>query len=225
MTIKRIFIYILLVVALLVVGRFIYIRIAYDFELQHKVALAVAEVRMKWLKITRDTQDTDKANLDDSTLISFNTTECHGFCPVYDLSLYGSGRAEFKGEKYVCKANQISHLDKQLVRDLAIKLKLIGFENYADFQHMDVTDRQTYRVSFKHKNSEHNVNHYLGDLTAPTELTLVEKDILAIVDKMAVLGTYSPAGLVCTMEGRTADLIPWVHWSQAAEEPEIIQKD
>lgn len=221
MTIKRIFIYLLLVIILLVVGRFSYLGVAHNYDLHYKFTAAYAEVKLKWLAVTGDTQDVDKSDLDDSTLITFKTTECYGMCPVYTLSLYGSGRAEFKGEKFVCKQDQVLQLDKAVIRDLIQKLKLIGLENYPDFQHVDVTDNQTYQISLKYKNQQHSINHYLGDLSAPAELALVEKDILTIADKMAVFGTYSPEGLVCTMEGRGADLIPWQHWNQQTESPAI----
>lgn len=221
MTIKRILIYFLLVIVLLVAGRFAYLRIAHGYDLHYKLTIAYAKVRMKWFEITQDAQDIDKSSLDDSTLITFKTTECYGMCPVYTLSLFGSGRAEFKGEKFVCKQDQVLQLDKTVIRNLVKKLKLIGFENYPDFQRVDVTDNQTYQISLKYKNQQHSINHYRGDLSAPTELALVERDILAVADKMAVFGTYSPEGLVCTMEGRAADLIPWQHWNQPAEVPAI----
>ncbi len=221
MTIKRIFIYLFLVIILLIIGRFFYLRIAYDYKFHRDFAFSVVEAKIKWLELIGDEQDVDNAALDDSTLITLETTECYGFCPVYKLSLYGSGRAEFKGEKYVCINDKLLPLDKKAIRNLVRKLTLIGFKSFPNFQHVDVTDGQTYKIFFRHNNQQHSVNHYLGDLTSPAELSLVEADILAIVDKMAVLGAYSPSGLVCTMEGRAADLIPWEQWRQVSEETAI----
>lgn len=209
MPIRRLLIYSVAAIVILIVVKLAYIRIFHVYEFEEKLVNLYFDTKIKWLELITNTDELDKSVLDDSTMIGFHASECFGPCSVYSFNMYGSGRVEFKGEKFVCQTQKSLNIDKKLVKNLARKLTVIKFENYSNFNNVDITDSQTYKILFQRGDKVHSIEHYRGDLSAPKELRLVEKDILKIVDEIDVLGSYSSAGLICKANDKTEKLIPW----------------
>lgn len=55
-----------------------------------------------WAVASRRPMLDNPVALDDSTVISIERSRCFGWCPEYSLRLYGSGRVEYVGKRYVC---------------------------------------------------------------------------------------------------------------------------
>lgn len=101
--------------------------------------------------------------LDDSTVITLERGPCFGKCPEYVLALYGSGRVEFAGRRYVCAKGQHSaSVDPGSVRQLVDDLITGGYFSLPAESGRSMPDTSVVVTSLRHGGREHRVTHLGG---------------------------------------------------------------
>lgn len=111
--------------------------------------------------------------------IRLRRTACYGPCPVYSVRLYGDGRVEYKGNRYVSVLG-VKHyrVDPAAVAGLARKFYEKGFFNFCASYREPVTDEPTVETAIHAGNLARMVSVYgskapegLEDLQARIEQT------------------------------------------------------
>jgi hypothetical protein len=109
-----------------------------------------------------------------SSVITLQKTECYGTCPVYTITIYGTGKVLFEGVKHVKKEGKFQ---KQLKPSEVNKL-FNAFEcaNFSDFKNEydeeRISDLPTTYISFEHRGFKKRIKDYYN---APEELKKLEK--------------------------------------------------
>lgn len=117
--------------------------------------------------------------------ITLQRTPCFGTCPVYTVTVSGTGDVQFIGTQYV---NKEGELRKQIPID-SVRVLVNLFRNAEFFSMRDVyenramSDAPTAIVTYATKDRKKTVNHYLGDMSAPEVLKTLETRI----DKIAAI--------------------------------------
>ena len=116
----------------------------------------------------------------ESSVITMEKTACHGKCPVYTITIYGTGKAEYEGKNNVKKPGKY---EKQLSRDETMKLfKAFDASNFSDFQSeydTGATDVPSTLISFYHRGYKKNIKDRMA---APEELKNLERMVEEIVE-------------------------------------------
>jgi hypothetical protein len=116
----------------------------------------------------------------ESSVIVLEKTACYGKCPVYMITIYGTGKAEYEGKKNVKK---LGRYEKQLSRDETMKLfRAFDASNFSDFQSeydTGATDVPSTLISFLHRGYKKNIKDRMG---APEELKNLERMVEAIAE-------------------------------------------
>ncbi|MFL5728292.1 MAG: DUF6438 domain-containing protein [Cytophagaceae bacterium] len=114
----------------------------------------------------------------ESSVISMEKTACYGKCPVYTITIYGTGKAEYVGVKNVKKAGKY---EKQLSEEECLKLfKAFDASNFSDFHSeydSGITDVPTTMISFLHRGYNKTIKDRVN---APLELKNLEAMVAAI---------------------------------------------
>jgi hypothetical protein len=116
----------------------------------------------------------------ENSRIGMKKTECYGTCPVYEITISGSGKALYEGKKHVKKTGKF---EKQLSPKETLKL-FCAFEasNFTDFRQEytdEVTDLPTTFLSFTHRGFSKTIKDYYN---APIELKKLEKMVEEVAD-------------------------------------------
>ncbi|HXA02767.1 MAG TPA: DUF6438 domain-containing protein [Cytophagaceae bacterium] len=116
----------------------------------------------------------------ESSMITMEKTACYGKCPIYTITIYGTGKAEYDGKKNVKK---LGRYEKQLNSNETIKLfKAFDASNFSDFQSeydTSVTDVPSTLISFLHRGYKKNIKDRMA---APEELKNLEKMVEVIAE-------------------------------------------
>ena len=111
-------------------------------------------------------------------LVSLERGACFGRCPIYRVEVRSDGAVHFKGERNVKVTEPVDvKLEPAELARLIARFEQSGFAGWKDFTHHQVTDQATVVLTFKGKT----VQHYLGDDTAPDEVSRLERDVDAIL--------------------------------------------
>lgn len=123
-------------------------------------------------------------------VITLRRLQCYGHCPVYDLTILGSGKVVFKGEKFVdAVGTKIKTIDKEKIRELVSEFEKANFFSLKDsYDERMATDLSGAIVSIKVKGKTKTVHHYHGDTNAPKELSVLEDKIDEIVGTKEWIG-------------------------------------
>ena len=142
----------------------------------------------------------------DSLVIQFERTTCYGNCPAYRLTIYGDGRVEYNGLKFVKLAGpaqgRVGRVElKTLVEQLS-KADFLKIDQYTEKSCSCTlcTDMPTAITEVKLKNKSHRVEHYYGCRCAPKALWDVEEAIDKITRSEQWTGDVSkqgPLGTTC----------------------------
>jgi hypothetical protein len=115
----------------------------------------------------------------DKSVISMEKTACYGKCPVYSITIYGTGKTEFTGSKNV---KMLGKYEKQLSKEETLKIfNAFYASNFSDFlseYDSGVTDVPTTIMSFLHKGYNKIIRDKMG---APAELKALEKMVEGVV--------------------------------------------
>ena len=119
---------------------------------------------------------------ENNPVISLERSACYGKCPAYTLTLFGNGKAIYKGESNVEKMGThtatISESDILLLVKEFEKVKFFELKNVYDAM---VTDIPTYTVKYTLNGTSKTVADRFG---APNELRDLERKIDEIADKL-----------------------------------------
>lgn len=139
-------------------------------------------------------------------VIQFERSTCYGNCPSYKLSIYGDGRVEYEGLKFVKqegrKGGKVSPADlKRLVSEFerAHFFAIVQF-NEKGCTCTICTDMPTVKTELRVEGISHRVEHYYGCRCAPKSLWDLEAAIDKIIRTEQWTGDVSkqgPLGTTC----------------------------
>jgi len=119
-------------------------------------------------------------------------TECHGFCPVYKITIYRDGAVAYVGTRHVkvvgpaagrISADQLTALDHLFTTHGYLALE-------ASYTKQTITDMPSVKTSYAPPGQPiKSVDHYRGDRSAPESLTEIENGIDDIVHTDQWIGT------------------------------------
>jgi len=112
-------------------------------------------------------------------IITLERTACNGTCPVYKLTIYGSGLIVYEGESYVkTKGRKTRKIKEDRLRKLISWFEDIDFFSLKEsYEENSVPDMASAITSITFKGKTKRVKHNYGDLTAPQQLTRLEHRI------------------------------------------------
>ena len=116
--------------------------------------------------------------------ITLRRTPCQGPCPVYEVTVRGTGEVEYFGEAHVDKAGahrwKISERRLQRLAEAFERARYSRLENR--YTNREFTDAPGCLTSITYEDgSSKSIDHYHGDPTAPEALTELEDEIDRIV--------------------------------------------
>lgn len=116
--------------------------------------------------------------------VTFERTACYGRCPVYRLTVHGTGEVEWIGERFVAREGThrwtISPDKVERLWDAFAKADFLALNDGYTF--VSVTDAPGCVTSIELEDGRFKkVDHYHGDDTAPETLYRLENLIDAIV--------------------------------------------
>ncbi len=136
------------------------------------------------------------------TAVTLTRTTCEGTCPDYVMTVYGSGRVEFRGRAFVCdKSPPAAQVDPAAVRRLVDGLVAAGFSKMPSYTKQEWSDNPSATVTLKQGSTVHTVEHYHGDRSAPRLLSMMEERIDEVAGSAAWLATWDGRQYVCTGPG------------------------
>lgn len=119
--------------------------------------------------------------LDDSTVVTLERGPCIGRCPEYTVMLYGSGRVEFEGRRYVCaQGHHTARASAPEVRRLVAQMLAAGYLDLDWTKGWFTSIASTVRSSLHYGGRSREIEHDLGDAGAPRLLTTLENRIDAV---------------------------------------------
>ena len=118
------------------------------------------------------------------TKITLERTRCSGPCPVYRLTILGTGEAEYFGEAHVHRAGthrwRISRRRLDRLAEAFERARYSRLED--DYTSREFTGAPGCLTSIKYEDgSSKSIDHYHGDPSAPDALTELEDEIDRIV--------------------------------------------
>jgi hypothetical protein len=116
--------------------------------------------------------------------ITLERTPCYGPCPVYKVTILGTGEVVYFGEAHIDKAGthkwRISRRRLQRLAEAFERANYLHLED--DYTRYGVTDAPGCLTSIEYEDgSSKSINHYHGDPSAPDVLTELEDEIDRIV--------------------------------------------
>lgn len=119
-----------------------------------------------------------------SVVITMERTACKGKCPVYMLTIYGTGSAMYDGEENVTRLGGASTtVSEEKIKQLISDFQEIDFFALSDnYIAGATTDLPTVITSITINGEKKTVNHYQGDTSAPKQLTTLENRIDEILN-------------------------------------------
>lgn len=130
-------------------------------------------------KPSADTRDISKLR------ISLQRTNCYGKCPVYKVTLHGSGTIEFDGyanTKMLGKHSAQIPVDS--MRALLTDIETKGYFGLKDsYEEYQMTDLPTVFTEVEIDGVLKKIKHYQGDLTTPQALS----DLETHIDEIAII--------------------------------------
>ena len=122
-------------------------------------------------------------NLSDA-VITLERTLCYGTCPVYKLTVYGTGDVTWEGKKFVKTVGKAEgaiskEQFKQLVSEFDKANYFLLKDNYTQ---ISLTDMPNVFTSITVDGKTKSIKHYRGDNSAPEKLTTLETRIDEIVN-------------------------------------------
>jgi hypothetical protein len=145
--------------------------------------------------------------LDDSTVISLQRGPCFGNCPEYTVTVWGSGRVEFDGRRFVCaKGRHTAHASPNEVRALVETMLEFGYLDLYWKPKSVPTLSNIVVSSLNHRGRVNRIEHFTGDLAAPRALTRFEDQIDTVAGTWRWLAEEEDDRRVCRLEdGETTE--------------------
>jgi hypothetical protein len=147
--------------------------------------------------------------LDDSTAISLVRGPCFGKCSEYTVVIYGSGRVEFDGRRYVCAPGQrTAQASIADVRSLLEQMLAFGYLDFYWRPGSKPSLSDTVVSSLNYDGYYRRVEHHVGDREAPPFLKELEERIDAVAGTWRWLPEREDDRRVCRREdGETTEVL------------------
>ena len=115
----------------------------------------------------------------DFVVITLERGPCFGGCPVYKVTLRGTGEVTWEGTRFVKVMGPASaKVNPDAVRGLLDELVRAGYFDMSDkYTKANATDMPSAVTSVTLSGRAKTINHYYGDFSAPKALTDLEKRI------------------------------------------------
>ncbi|MFC1904206.1 DUF6438 domain-containing protein [Chloroflexota bacterium] len=112
-------------------------------------------------------------------VITLERTACHGTCPVYTLTIYGSGTVIYEGKEFVKTTGEKEwNISEEKVRQLVSEFEKIDYFSKSDsYEERTITDAPSVITSITIDGKTKSIKHYHGDFSAPELLTKLENRI------------------------------------------------
>lgn len=105
-------------------------------------------------------------------VITLQRTACFGTCPIYKLTVYGTGEVQYEGEDYVkVKGKQSASISAEKVKELVNEFYKINYFSLKDKYEGNITDLPTTFTSITIDGKSKQVENYYG---APDSLNKLE---------------------------------------------------
>jgi hypothetical protein len=132
---------------------------------------------------------------DDSTVVTLERTPCFGACPVYTVSISGSGAVSFIGTRFTTQVGEATaEIPSERVDSLVEELRNGGYFEFADAYVVDApacgryaTDSPTVITSVLADGVRKEIRHDYGCGDAPATLAALERRI----DEVAGTGRWT----------------------------------
>jgi hypothetical protein len=164
----------------------------------YDAGLLPTPTELQWQQSQSSASKSGTAAFDDTASVSIEREDCFGTCPVYRLTLYGSGRIEFVGSRFVCiKGPVTAYVERELVQRLIHGMQENGFFPARNYTSYDVTDNAYVTTTLTNGTRKHTVRHYLGDLSAPRMLRWMEDRVDEVAASHRWIGVREIGGRAC----------------------------
>jgi len=112
-------------------------------------------------------------------VITLERTACHGTCPVYALTIYGSGTVIYEGKEFdKTTGEKERNISEEQIRQLVSEFDKIGYFSLSDsYEERTITDAPSTITSITIDEKTKSIKHYHGDFSAPELLTELENRI------------------------------------------------
>jgi hypothetical protein len=112
-------------------------------------------------------------------VVSLERGVCFGACPVYTVKIHGDGKVVYDGQGFVkTRGHKEATIGADKVKELAAFIEKVGYFSLNDmYTNQDVTDNPSAITSVTLGDKSKGIDHYYGDRSAPTKLTLLEAKI------------------------------------------------
>jgi hypothetical protein len=117
-------------------------------------------------------------------VIKLERTACFGECPVYSLTIFGNGTVVYEGEDFVqTKGAKETTINTSAVNQLVSEFEKADYFSLNDsYIQFGVSDMPYVTTSIRIGGKTKTIKHYLGDRSAPEQLTELENKIDEIVN-------------------------------------------
>ena len=117
-------------------------------------------------------------------VVTLERTPCFGFCPVYTLTVHGTGTVKYEGRDFVdVKGTVTTNISRNTVAELVAAFEKADYFSLKDaYTERTITDAPSVLTSITVSGVTKSVEHYPGDLNAPEALTVLENTIDELVN-------------------------------------------
>ena len=111
--------------------------------------------------------------------VSIRRTPCFGTCPVYEMTISGSGAVEFTGVNFVqFTGSHTAQIPVDSVRALIHQIETGGwFDLRGEYTDRSMSDAPTVHTTVTVGKRTKTVEHYAGDMSAPAILKVIDQRI------------------------------------------------
>lgn len=107
----------------------------------------------------------------ENVVITLERTVCFGRCPAYKVTLYGDGRVEYEGTRFVqVTGTMATKISQERVKELVTEFNRIDYFSLQDTYDAPVTDLPTTITSITVDGRTKKVENYYGGPKSLTEL-------------------------------------------------------
>jgi len=156
--------------------------------LAHVGVLPATRWEARWELLRRTSAANTDAVTDDS-FVSLRRTGCFGYCPIYHVTVFGSGRVEYVGEVHVCDVGpRTAMIGQESAAKLIADLAGAGYFEIDWKPGNRWTDDSTAVTRLSTNGRARTIDEYHGDEGVPRVMRLFEDAI----DEVAGTGRWLP---------------------------------
>jgi hypothetical protein len=117
-------------------------------------------------------------------VVTLQRSGCFGACPSYKLTIFGNGIVIYRGDRFVSQDGiRITTIGQEKVSQLISAFKAANYFGLKDeYLNYEITDNPVVATSLTIDDKSKRIDHYLGDSSAPTDLTKPENEIDEIIN-------------------------------------------